>query len=227
MLAGVLPCEAAASRRSRSSCASWIPPRTAALMSRSAVAGRQLRISGCGGAAAARRDAPHTRPDAEHVQERARRRAAAAEFAPRAARPGWRRRLWVTRKPARSTLGPRRAPLAQAPQSAMPPIKSVNSSTSSSGSVEDECAVKLQSVFRGRTVRKRRASTLAMPGPTQQGSGADESSIDFQVEGLVLSLWRQRRESGHIAKVRSSSSPWRRRRARSTCTSSTCRSSCT
>ena len=83
----------------------------------------------------------------------------------------------------------------------MPPIKSVNSSTSSSGSVEDECAVKLQSVFRGRTVRKRRASTLAMPGPTQQGSGADEGSIDFQVEGLVLSLWRQRRESGHIAKV--------------------------
>ena len=108
----------------------------------------------------------------------------------------------------------------------MPPIKSVNSSTSSSGSVEDECAVKLQSVFRGRTVRKRRASTLAMPGPTQQGSGADESSIDFQVEELVLSLWRQRRESGHIAKVAEQLTPWRRR-ARSTCTSSTCRSSCT
>ena len=81
----------------------------------------------------------------------------------------------------------------------MPPIKERNSSTSSSGSVEDECAVAAVGLPR-RTVRKRRASA-GDAGPTQQGSGADESSIDFQVEGLVLSLWRQRREAGHIAKV--------------------------
>ena len=35
----------------------------------------------------------------------------------------------------------------------------------------------------------------------EQEEPQQQEVVDFQVEELVLSLWRQRRESGHIAKV--------------------------